>query len=639
MPLKFQLCGDAAFLREGIAIVDAALGCAEASVGRGAIPLTVTRTDKPELTVEFDGTEAHIHYRDRIHFFRAYGLLIETLGAQESERYSPFRIHEVPQFDTLGVMMDCSRNAVMKVESVQHLLGKMAIMGMNTLMLYTEDTYTVEDEPYFGYMRGRYTPEELRACDDFAAKLGIEMIPCIQTLAHLEQFLKWEAAASLRDTHDVLLVGQEQTYDFIDRMIRSAIAPFRSKRIHIGMDEAHGLGRGRFLDLKGYRNRFEMMEEHLHQVLRITDAYGLKPMIWSDMFFRIGSATHDYYDLNAIVDERLVQRMPENVQLVYWDYYHHDDAFYEAFIRKHEAFGDKPVFAGGIWTWLGIGTNYSRTILDSNAALRACKKTGVREVFATMWGDNGAENNMFSSLPCLQLFAEHGYAAHVDEEKWKKRSTFCTGIDFDRVMDLRLLDEIPGSLPDNRDSSNPSKYLLWQDVLMGLFDKHIEGLGLSEHYGKLEERLREHRECDQSGVLLFEVPEKLCAVLKRKAELGLRLKSSYDARDIEALKQIALVELPMLIESVKTLHQAHRKQWFAANKPFGWEVIELRYGGLVMRLATAADRMTTFLEGGISRIEELEEERLFFDGPVRPSDTASGLFHRYHSIASANAFW
>lgn len=58
-------------------------------------------------------------------------------------------------------------------------------------MLYTEDTYEVNDEPYFGYVRGRYTKEEMKELDAFAGSLGISLIPCIQTLAHLKATFRW----------------------------------------------------------------------------------------------------------------------------------------------------------------------------------------------------------------------------------------------------------------------------------------------------------------------------------------------------------------------------------------------------------------------------------------------------------------
>ena len=57
------------------------------------------------------------------------------------------------------------------------MLRKMALMGMSVAMLYTEDTYEIPQQPYFGYLRGRYTQQQLRELDRYAADLGIELIP------------------------------------------------------------------------------------------------------------------------------------------------------------------------------------------------------------------------------------------------------------------------------------------------------------------------------------------------------------------------------------------------------------------------------------------------------------------------------
>ena len=68
-------------------------------------------------------------------------------------------------FDTLGVMLDCSRNAVPTLEDLYQFVDSLAAMGYNALQLYTEDVYEIEGEPYFGYQRGRYTKDELKAID------------------------------------------------------------------------------------------------------------------------------------------------------------------------------------------------------------------------------------------------------------------------------------------------------------------------------------------------------------------------------------------------------------------------------------------------------------------------------------------
>ena len=91
----------------------------------------------------------------------------------------------------LGIMLDCSRNGVLTVPSGKRYIDILSRLGYNCLMLYTEDTYEIPEQPYFGYLRGRYTPKELKELDSYAREKGIELIPCIQTLAHLNTIVRW----------------------------------------------------------------------------------------------------------------------------------------------------------------------------------------------------------------------------------------------------------------------------------------------------------------------------------------------------------------------------------------------------------------------------------------------------------------
>ena len=61
-----------------------------------------------------------------------------------------------------------------------------------------------------------------------------------------------------------------------------------------------------------------------------------------------------------------------------------------------------------------------------------------------------------------------------------------------------------------------------------------------------------------------------------------------------------------------------RRQWFAENKSFGWEVLDIRLGGVCARLESVQQRVTDYLEGRISCLEELEEERLVLDERINP---------------------
>ena len=111
-------------------------------------------------------------------------------------------------------MADDSRNSVMTVKSTKQLIRYLALAGYDSLMLYTEDTFDLPGYPYFGHMRGRYTEAELKEIDDYADLFGIEVIPCIQTLAHLSTALRWPDFDGFKDTEHILMVGDERTYAY-----------------------------------------------------------------------------------------------------------------------------------------------------------------------------------------------------------------------------------------------------------------------------------------------------------------------------------------------------------------------------------------------------------------------------------------
>ena len=175
-------------------------------------------------------------------------------------------------FKKLGVMIDCSRNAVMTIPELKKFITVLGKMGYNQVQLYMEDTYEVEGYDKFGYLRGKYSKEELKELDDFAFGLGIELVPNIQTLAHMTAYARW--CSEIIDIDDIMLVGDDRVYAFVDAMMASLRECFRTENIHIGMDEAHNLGRGKYLDKNGLEDHAEIMKKHLDRVLALAEKYG-----------------------------------------------------------------------------------------------------------------------------------------------------------------------------------------------------------------------------------------------------------------------------------------------------------------------------------------------------------------------------
>ena len=372
-----------------------------------------------------------------------------------------------------GVMIDCSRNAVMKVAEVKRFIDILAKMGYNTLELYTEDTYEIEGEPYFGYMRGRYTGAEIQEIDAYAKERGVELIPCVQTLAHFTNLTKLVHYKDIVDVNDILLIDEEKTYELIDKIFSTLAKNFTSRLVNIGMDEAHMVGLGKYLDKHGYQNRFEILLRHLKRVTELAGKYGFTPHMWSDMFFRLIN-NGGYYGGDLHIPQDVVSAMPTNIELAFWDYYHTEKANYDEMFRSHIETGKNVWFAGGVWSWAGFAPLNGFTLKTMKPAMQSVREHNIDNVLITMWGDNGKECSFYALLP--SLYAIRRYADGVEDENIIKREFFeLFGLKFD---DFVLLDipNITPKTPEWKHIHIPSKNLLYSDCFMNSNDAYGEDI-------------------------------------------------------------------------------------------------------------------------------------------------------------------
>ena len=527
-----------------------------------------------------------------------------------------------------GVMLDMSRNAVMKPEEVKNFATIIKGFGYNMIQLYTEDTYEVENEPYFGYLRGRYTTEELTDIVNYCESIGVEVIPCIQTLAHLNQIFKWQPYKCVKDTDDILLAENERTYELIENMFRTLRKSFKSEYIHIGMDEAHMLGLGKYLEKHGYNNRFEILSRHLQVVIDISKKYGFKPIMWSDMFFRLGNGGL-YASKTPVITQEVVDITPKEVGLVYWDYYSYDKELYDAMFAAHNKFDNEIWFAGGAWTWAGLSCGNKKTIDTMVPALLSAKEQNIENIFMTMWGDNGKECSFYSVLPSLFAIKKI-YDGENDMEKIKSEFTELTGEDYDAMFDLDLVNFVGG----NDDGHNGiAKTMLYNDPLLGFFDSGVREGGSAE-YAKYAKILSDHAKTSKTYGYIFEANAALCDVLALKYDLGARARKAYGANDKEALARVC-ADCGEIARRLEVLHEKLSVLWHRENKPHGFEVQDLRLGGLMLRMRSCEKRLSAYLNGEIDSIPELEDKILdWFGGGEKFDETSYPRRNSWTYIAS-----
>ncbi len=507
-------------------------------------------------------------------------------------------------YDHFGVMLDCSRNAVMRPQQVMKFIDCLEKMGYNTLELYTEDTLKIEGEPYCGYMRGAYSADEIKAIDAYARLKGIELIPCIQTLAHFTNLVKLPQYRDIVDIQDILLIDEPRTYEFIENIFKTISENFTSRRVNIGMDEAHMVGLGSYLRKHGLENRFELLARHLKKVLAIAEKYGFQAHMWSDMFFRLAN-NGNYYAHNKI-DQSIIELVPDGVEFVYWDYYQSNKSDYDKLIELHRDFGNKLWFAGGVWTWRGFAPCNQFSLHTMRPAIESVREYGIRDVLMTMWGDNGGECSFYSVLPSLYTIRQYA-DGNFDEKSIKDGFKELFGLDYDSFM---LLDA-PNALArpcGEMNNENPCRTALYSDCFLGHKDLAVAKYP-DVDYGKKASELKKAGRSAGEYAYIFDAMSSLCSVMDIKKDLGILTRKYYASGDKESLAAL-VARYDLCIKRLKVFYKSFKTLWFKENKTFGWEVQDVRLGGLICRLQTCRDVLKAYADGELDSIDELEETLL-----------------------------
>ena len=194
-------------------------------------------------------------------------------GAVNADWYLPCAvISDKPRFSYRGMHLDCARH-FFSVDAVKRYLDVMAVYKLNRFHWHLSDDqgWRVEIKRYpeltliggyrSGTMIGRdfnsddgiryggyYTQDQIREVVDYAARLGITVVPEIDLPGHMlaamsaypwlgcsggpyEAWHKWGVA------DQVLCAGKESTYEFLESVLSEIADLFPGEYIHIGGDE------------------------------------------------------------------------------------------------------------------------------------------------------------------------------------------------------------------------------------------------------------------------------------------------------------------------------------------------------------------------------------------------------------------
>src|SRR5690554_81602 len=498
-------------------------------------------------------------------------------------------------FNTFGTMLDVSRGAAFKVSYIKNLIRKQSLMGVNEIWLYMEDMYQLPEYPQFGYLRGSYSEEELKDIVTYANIFEIKIVPTIQTLGHMEQFLKWQKSSEFVDQENVLLTKSEQTFKLIDTMFKQLKKIFKHDKIHVGLDETWGFGFGNFYKKHGYVSQIDNFFDHLNEVNNLALKNGFKDVInWSDMPYRLLSSTNYYYDYNITLEQSIIDRIPENIKLAYWDYYNKDFNRVDKMLENHVKMTDKVVMASGTWIWTRL--NYDKRQTDATAGVHidAAIKNNVKELILTQWMDDGAYGDHETTL------------LGVYEMSLKANTTNTISNNVYKYITNELLDVSYNKTKINNLTMSQVG-LLWDDPQFSLYLTNFVKNDLSNykvHLKELESLLDLYKDDE-----IYEYEYNIIAANYYKVKGRYYLIKQYSNNediDVENLfnKQI---------ESLENLNNIFRKKWYNNYKMNGFEVVQSRLATQIIRAKEMITLANLYNTNKISQIDGILDKAEVID--------------------------
>lgn len=506
-----------------------------------------------------------------------------------------------------AIFICLSGNGCLNFSSLRKMIYYASKFGYNQVELGLDDMIKVDNEPYYGYLRGGYTIEELKQLDDYAYSLGIELIPSCQFLAHFGYLNKIPEYESIIDIDDILLIDEKRTYQLIENIFISLRKAFRTNKINIAFDEANHVGLGKYLEKHGYHDKFSLLSKHLNKVLSIADKYNFKAHMWSDMFFKLVN-NGVYYSSDVTFNKEQLELIPNNVNLCYWDYYTKDENILNHMMKQHVLIDKDCYFAGTIFTCSGFAPSNIASIDLLKIQIASAKRNNIQNYIITLWPDNGNDCSYFNALPGLFVASkliDDIKEEDINHEDFKE----IVGLDFKKYL---VLDKLNISFynQDLKQVNVTCKSLLYNDLFLGWKDYELEKI-LPIDYKSIVIELDETIPfiSNPDVKLRFIKLRHLANCLSYKYDLGIKTRLYYKNRDYKSLKKL----IPIYEEVLSTLldfRSAFYDEWMKENKPHGWDVQEIRLGGLYFRVQNCKNRLLDLINHKIDKIEELDETLL-----------------------------
>jgi len=612
-----------------------------------------------------------IYFSERIEAFLALGRL---MVAARNAPFGPVKSKQAlitagmefeinVTVEELGFKLDTSSGGVPQMERLQDLTVSLSLYGYGTLFIYMEDTFVVENEPFFGYMQKRFTYEDFVILGKTAKSLGIEIVPSILLIDDIKSLINWPFYSSMVKAPP----NNEAKYELLHRVLLAVSEPLESRRIHISIGEkthAYYVQKvyakcSKYLehmqiDRECFNIEIESYSKHLKRIVDISRSLKIVPVFYTDSIeicYKEQSINRVKFseDCNVDIDTEAFIQLNEalgdgEIEFIYRNYALEESAFdkkivllsslldNDAFLKQKRNWS----ISISLWSWnrFWVALYWSMNMMESG--FNVASKNNVKHVYITAWSHDGSEISMASVEAALAFFSELVHAKNAQNS----RSDIMQRVDesfkvlfrrpasFSDMLVACALDQ-PSEFPVGWGITNLAKWLTWEDPLTAHLNPQLAETNMITHYRiltdnldtKISHFLRQLRilgsEFDGIEYHPLSFPAAVARFLHRKLTFYKMFSISYSKNDkkqmakligrrIDGTKLSEVSVLEDLLLCLSSLHSLHHRIWMLEFDPLGWAKIESRYGVLKIRIESTGKLIYSYLQDESTAVREMK---------------------------------
>jgi hypothetical protein len=496
-------------------------------------------------------------------------------------------IEDAPDLRVRGLMLDVSRGKVPTPETLRQIVDLCVRLKLNALMLYVEHTFRFRRHPRIGADASPLDAATLRELDAYAAARHVELIPCLQSLGHMEHVLALPEYAHLAETPRGWTVSPAlpETYELLADLYAEYLPNFRSPWFNANCDEPFDLEQGRSAERAAALGPGGVFLEHVRRVRDLAGEHGKRTLVWGDV-------VHAHPERIPEIDRDLVM-------LDWW----YEAAFDYDRVRRFAENAIEFLVCPGTSSWNCLFPRVENSLENIRRWAEAGRRHGALGLLLTDWGDFGHYNLLGNSLYAYAWAAEQAWGARAQPA------------DFDRAFS-RVVFGANGPQPARRYrelgachdagfavfNASPLQFLFFDDLEEGYFLRGARPAALRRTRRRLERaregvarlRAQVRREARAADELAWAADASLFAVDKASAGLAWlawrRRPTSLDARGRRALAR----RLDALAREQAALGRRLRSLWLARSHISEFELT----AGRLRRSAASLRRAAAALRGG-----------------------------------------